>query len=131
VIASVASLHTALYEERSLPGAIDRKEVGRRSIEFWTEGMRRGLAARDRLGEARFVDVTNDEVVKRPIETFERIYDFLGMSLTPQLRQALADYNARNAPGNFGAHRYTPEEYGLSADGIRAAFREYIDRFGL
>lgn len=131
VIASVASLHSALHEERCIPGSIDRKTVGPRHLRIWAEGMRRGLAARAEIGEHRFIDVRNDEVVKRPIETFERIYDELGMSLGSELRARLEDYNSRNAPGTFGSHKYTAEEYGLTDEAIRAAFRDYIERFSL
>ena len=131
VIPSVASLHSMLHEERCLPGSIDRTKIGSRHLRIWTEGIGRGLAARAEIGEHRFIDVKNDDVVNRPMETFERIYDHLGMPLSPALIKRLEDYNSRNAPGNFGAHRYTPEEYGLTAKGIRAAFRDYIERFDL
>jgi hypothetical protein len=70
-------------------------------------------------------------VIKRPIETFERIYHHLGMPLSAGLRARLEDYNSRNAPGNFGSHRYTSEEYGLTDAGIRDAFKEYGERFDL
>jgi Sulfotransferase family len=131
VIGSVASLHTTLHEVRCLPGSVDRAQVGRRQLALWTEAMCRFLAVRDEIGEDRFVDVRNEDVVKRPIETFERIYDRLGMSLTPALRSRLEDYNNRNAPGAFGAHQYTAEEYGLTDASIREAFKDYGERFGL
>jgi hypothetical protein len=131
VIGSVASLHAMLHEERCLPGTIDRRQIGPRHLALWSEGMRRFLSVRDEIGEDRFVDVKNDDVVSRPIETFERVYAHLGMAISPDLAGRLADYNSRNAPGSFGQHRYTAEEYGLTDAGIRAAFRDYVDRFGL
>ena len=131
IIASVSSLHAMLHEERCLPGSIDLLKIGPHHLRLWAEAMRRGLAARAEIGEQRFIDVRNDDVVKRPLETFERIYDFLGMSATPALQQKLQDYNCRNAPGSFGKHAYTPEEYGLTGRAIRSAFAAYIDRFSL
>jgi hypothetical protein len=131
VIASTASLQCSMQVERCAPGAIDPKVRGRMFLDFWREGMDRGLAARAALGEERFIDVRNADVVERPIETFERIYDHLGMSLGPDLRAKLETYSQRNAPGAFGEHRYTPEDYGLTAQGIRATFKDYIDRFCL
>ena len=131
VIGSVASLHTMLHVERCLPGSVDKAQVGRRQLALWAEGMRRFLAVRDEIGDARFVDVSNDDVVRRPIETFERIYDHLGMPLGPPLRARLEDYNSRNAPGAFGTHEYTAEEYGLTDATIRAAFKDYGERFRL
>jgi hypothetical protein len=129
VIGSVASLHYLLYEERCRPGSVDKREVGPRLLRFWAEGMRRGLAARAAIGEHRFIDVSNDDVVQRPIEVFERVYAHLDLPLTPDLRRRLEEYNSRNAPGSFGSHRYTLEEYGLSPDDVRSAFGDYIARF--
>jgi hypothetical protein len=131
VLPSVASLHHLLHEERCLPGSVDKQEVGRRLLDFWAEGMRRGLAARAAIGEHRFIDVRNDAVVQRPVEVFEQVYAHLEMPLTPDLMRRLEAYNATNAPGNFGAHRYTLEEYGLSAETVRSAFGDYIERFAL
>ena len=131
VIASVASLHAILHEERCLPGSIDRSAIGQRHLDLWSEGMRRGLAARAEIGEDRFVDVRNDDLVQRPIATFERVYAHLGLSLGAPLRRRLQDYGSRNAPGSFGQHRYTAEEFGLTADRIRDAFSDYVQRFGL
>ena len=131
VLGSVSSLHAMLHTERCLPGAVDPLTIGPQQLQLWAEGMQRGLAARAGIGEHRFIDVRNDDVVRRPMETFERIYHFLGMPVTPQLQQKLQEYNSRNAPGNFGKHTYTPEEYGLSVEAIRGAFGAYIERFGL
>lgn len=131
IIGSVASLHATLYEERCLPGAIDPLTIGPRHLALWVEGMRRGLAARAAIGEDRFVDVRNEDIVKQPIATLERVYDHLGMPMTPDFLSKLAEYNNRNAPGAFGKHSYTAEQYGLTDAGIREAFADYIERFGL
>jgi hypothetical protein len=130
LIPSVASLHYMLHEERSLPGRLDKVATGRKLLAFWQECARRGLAARAAIGEDRFIDVHNDDVVNAPLETFERVYAHLGLELTPSLRGRLADYSSRNAPGTFGKPRYTLEEYGLSEGAIRKGFSEYLDRFG-
>jgi Sulfotransferase family len=129
VLASVASLHYTLYNERCMPGIIKKEEVGPGLLRFWAEGMRRALSARTTLGEHRFIDVRNDDMVERPLEVFERIYAHLGMDLSSELKGSLVRYSSRNAPGAFGSHRYTLEEYGLNGDSIRQAFGKYIDKF--
>ncbi len=131
LIGSVASLHSSLFEERCTPGSIDRQTVGRNVLAFWEEGIRRGLAAREAIGEDRFIDVLNDDVVKRPLETFEKVYAHIGLPLTAELKARLEEYNRSNAPGKFGTHRYTLDEYGLTEQEVRTAFRDYIDRFTL
>lgn len=131
VIPSVSSLQFGLNEERSVPGALDKLEYGPAFLDFWREGMDRALAARDRIGEARFLDVWNEDVVADPVGTFATIYERLGFEFTPEMRVGLGDYSRRNAKGVHGAHRYTAEEYGTSRDKIREAFSDYIERFGL
>jgi sulfotransferase family protein len=129
LIPSVASLQYTLHTVRCRPEALDKHEIGAKSVRFWAEGIRRAFAARTKIGEHRFIDIKNDDVVRDPLGVFGRVYDHLGMRITPQLERKLADYRTRNAPGAFGAHSYTLEEYGLSADSVGAAFKDYIERF--
>ncbi|MEZ5737669.1 MAG: sulfotransferase [Novosphingobium sp.] len=131
VIPSVSSLQYTLYAQRCVEGSLDKLAAGPKALAFWTDGMARGLAARKAIGEHRFIDVWNDDVVARPIETFEALYDKLGFDITPDFRAGLEDYNRRNARGAHGEHRYTAEEYGLSRESIRAAFGDYVERFRL
>ena len=131
VIPSVSSLQYGLNEERSLPGVLDKLAYGAAFTDFWRKGMDRALAARDRIGDDRFIDVWNDEVVADPIGTFAKIYDRLGFEFTPAMHAGLEDYNRRNAKGVHGEHRYTAEEYGTSREAIREAFADYTERFGL
>ena len=141
IITSVASIYQSLYDGRwhegagaepdCVPGAVDKHWTGRRALTFWSEAIRRGMAARAKIGEHRFVDVYNSEVVRDPIGTFEKLYDDLGLELDATLRGKLEDYHRRNAQGSHGEHAYTPEEYGLSDQVVRAEFEAYIDRFGV
>jgi hypothetical protein len=131
VIPSVSSLQYTLHSQRCVEGALDKLTAGPKALAFWSEGMRRALAARSRIGEHRFIDVWNRDVVAHPLETFAALYDRLGYAFTPDHEARVADYTRRNAQGAFGAHRYTAEEYGLSREMIRDGFGEYVKRFGL
>jgi hypothetical protein len=104
--------------------------VGRFILEHYVVGMERALAARDELGEDRFLDVAQQEVQHDPIGTAERIYAFAGLDLTGDVRTAMTTFATENPRGARGEHRYTPEEFGYTTDGIRAAFADYLDRFG-
>jgi len=131
VVASVASLYQDFYQRQCDPGAIDKRWTGRRCLEFWAEGARQAMTARARIGEHRFVDVYNRDVVRDPVGAFEKLYDGLGYAVDADLRARLEAYHARNAQGRHGQHAYTAEEYGLSEPMIRAAFKDYVERFGL
>ena len=141
VVASMASVYQALFdgdwlsddaqEGDCIRGAVDKAWTGRRAMTYWSEGIRRGMAARAKIGEHRFIDVYNNDVAKDPIGTFEKMYDELALELDPGLRKRLEDYHRQNARGSHGEHAYTPEEYGLSDAAVRVEFKDYIDRFGL
>lgn len=131
VIASVASLQSTMQAARTEPGTIDRHERGHFFQSFYADGLNRGLAARALIGEARFIDVTNDEVVRDPLSVFERVYDHIGLARHGDFADRVAAYNARNAQSAGGQHYYAAEDYGLSREGIREAFAGYIDRFGV
>jgi hypothetical protein len=129
IIPSLASLNHALHSERCEADKLDKHRIGATALRFWSEGIRRGMAARARIGEDRFIDVYNDDVVHNPVGTFEKVYAHLGMDLTADMRSRITDYGARNAPGAFGTHRYTLEEYGLTEESVASAFRDYCERF--
>jgi hypothetical protein len=131
VIPSVASLQYTMQAARTEPGSINKGERGRHFLSLWREGMELGLAARQRIGEDRFIDVTNDEIIRDPLSVFERIYNHIGLPIGDEFAGQLSEYKVRNAPGARGEHRYTAEEYGLSHQAIRQAFSGYIQRFGL
>lgn len=131
VIPSDSSLRWHLNSDRCDMTGLDRQSYGPKLLAFWKRGMDRALAARDRIGESRFIDVRNADVVADPVAAFETIYAGLGMNVSPRLRADIAAYAARNAKGAHGEHRYTAEEYGLTREGIREAFAEYIARFGV
>ncbi len=109
---------------------VDRPDVGRFILEHYVVGMQRALAARDQLGEHRFLDVAQRDVEHDAVGTAERIYAFLGLELTDDVRAAMTAFAAENQRGARGEHTYTAEEFGYTADGIRAAFGGYLDRFG-
>jgi hypothetical protein len=58
-----------------------------------------------------------------------RVYDFLGLDLEPATARVIDDWQRANRTGARGAHRYTPEQFGLHAAQIRDDYDFYIRRF--
>jgi hypothetical protein len=129
-IASACSLFELMWKNICPPGAITKEFIGERCLDFWGRGMEIAMRSRDKLGEDRFADVWNRDLVADPIATFEKLYDRLGYTIDDAMRGRLEDYHRRNAKGAHGAHTYTLEEYGLSEERVNAAFAEYNERFG-
>ena len=109
----------------------DPREFGRYVSNHLRRGMERAMQSRDRIGEDRFIDVHHHDLNADPHGTLERIYAFIGMDLRPSVHDALDTWLLKHRSGAHGEHRYTPEEYGLTEQGIRADYAFYIDRFNI
>ena len=112
-------------------GERDMRRLGREVSEHLRDGMQNTIAARDRLGEERFIDVHHTELVTDPFGTVRRVYEFLELPLHEPVVQSLGEWQQRNQPGAHGMHRYTAEQFGLDAAQIRRDYQFYIDRFGV
>ncbi|MBX6387765.1 MAG: sulfotransferase [Frankia sp.] len=128
-VPSYASIVSAILPPAA--GERDLKRLGREISVHLREGMENAIAARDRLGEDRFLDIHHRELVSDPMGTIRRVYEFLGLELTEAVEKSLADWQQANRSGAHGQHRYTAEQFGLNADQIREEYAFYIERFGV
>ncbi|RDH79642.1 sulfotransferase [Mycolicibacterium moriokaense] len=110
-------------------GRRDMHRLGREVSEHLRDGMINTIAARDRLGEDRFIDVHHHDLVADPLATLRRVYAFLELPCTDAFLQSVTRWQAGNKPGAHGVHRYTAEEFGLAPEQIRKDYDFYIDRF--
>jgi hypothetical protein len=112
-------------------GQRDMRRLGREMSGHLRDGMVNTIAARDRLGEKRFIDVHHHDLVADPLGTLERVYDFLRLPLDNGFLQSVAQWQQRNKVGTHGVHRYTAEEFGLATAQIHADYDFYIDHFNV
>jgi Sulfotransferase family len=108
----------------------DPPAVGRELLEHHAEAARRATAARAVLGDDRFLDIAQHELETSAVEVAERIYDFAGLEMHGDVRDAMAQWGDENRRGARGEHQYSADEFGLTPELIRDAFAEYLDRFG-
>jgi hypothetical protein len=87
---------------------------------------------RDELLAGRPVlDLPYKQLVADPQAAMRRAVEFLGLPYSEVFQEAIAGHLSRHRAGVHGAHRYTPEEFGLTAEGIRTATTDYRNRFGV
>jgi hypothetical protein len=127
-IASTCSTVAASRAQRTPTWSPDA-QFGPRLLAHWADGMQQAMAARDALGADRVLDVAQREIEDDPVAAAARIYDFAGLTLTGDVEAAMAVWANSNRRGARGAHRYTPEQYGLDAREITDAFAPYLERF--
>jgi hypothetical protein len=114
----------------AIRASFDPKQLGPTVLEYLARSLERGLAARDRLDAARFFDVDFRAFTADPLGTLRRIYGHFGLELGAETESRLAAYVRENPKGKHGAHDYSLEEYGLSAEAVRERLRFYTSRFG-
>jgi hypothetical protein len=94
--------------------------------------LRRALSSRDRMNvDKQICDVSYYEMMRDPAGTVQRIYAHFGMSFDDGVRDGVLGWLEANPQDKFGRHKYTPEMFGLSGQGLRERFAFYTDRFGV
>jgi hypothetical protein len=130
-VAALASTCSTIAKARRLrtPTWSPDPEFGTFLVEHWADGIQRAIAARESLQDSRVLDVGQSEIEADPVGVAERAYDFAGLKLDPGVRSGMESWAEANRPGSRPEHRYSLEEYGLTAAAITEAFAPYLERF--
>ena len=91
------------------------------------------VAERRAKGELpeRFVDVHFQDLLRDPVATLGKAYDRMGRRFSDAHAEAIRRYLAEKPKGKFGAHSYTPEEWGFTSAELRQTLAPYIAHFGV
>lgn len=76
-----------------------------------------------------FVDVYYTELASSPLESVERIYYALGLTLSPEARSNMRTWMAHHPQHRHGVHRYSLTEFCVDANEIAGLFRNYLHGF--
>lgn len=103
--------------------------VGAEQLSFMSRMLDRGIWFREAHPEleSRWVDVNYDELVRDPMVVVEAIYGRFGWSLTRSAVNEMTgwlDWQAERRRQET-RHRYALDDYGLTPDGVDAAFAGY------
>ncbi len=79
----------------------------------------------------RFVDVHFRDLLGDPVATLRAAYERMGRPFRDAHADAIRRYLAEKPKGKFGVHAYTPEEWGYTAEGLRARLAPYVEHFGV
>ena len=130
----VASIQSAItgpcYSARISCNRVETDTVAN----YWIDRFQRLLKAcvrdRDKLDDARVVDVYFHELMADPWSVIEEIYAKAGLPLTEEIKTAMKDFVARNPRGKHGQLVYNlRRDFGLTPESIRAGFGFYFERF--
>jgi hypothetical protein len=127
VVGSACSL---LKEVRRMySDQVDLRAIGENLMDTFDLMIARVNDYRERHGADAVFDVQYRDLVRDPLASIESIYRRFDEPLTPAARTAMEAYLARNPKGKHGSHKYDLAEYGLSQEGVRRHFRDYIEQY--
>lgn len=129
VMASMASHATVL--RRAFSDAADPLQIARDWADRWARALDGFLAVRDRAPAEQFLDVHYEDIESKPLETVERVYDFLGWTLDEHGRAAMQRFLDANPKDKHGRHRYTLEQFGFDRAAELRRFSDYCERFSI
>ena len=126
---SIASHATVL--RRAFSDAADPRLIATDWCRRWADALERSLRIRDSWPAGRIHDVTYTDLVTAPVETLERIYEFLGWRLTSETRESMRMFLGANPKNKHGTHRYNLAGYGLNHAQQSNRFVDYCERFDI
>jgi Sulfotransferase family len=85
-----------------------------------------------RMNDQRiFLDVYYEDLIRDPVSTVSRIYEWLGEPVWEQMERKVSDYIRANPKGKHGTHRYAIEDFGANSKGLAQELAFYIDTFNI
>ena len=133
VMASLSSLACLLHSAFS--DHIDARKTAAVEVEHYAEmletSMQQRAAIETNEGAARFFDVQFEDILGRPLEVIEQLYDHFGFEWSDDTRDRMHRYLQTRPRDKHGTHKYTLEEFGLSTEQHGPLFADYCKRFGI
>jgi len=126
-IPSISSMIYMIVNDRV---DISAEAFGPLVLEHYAASMDRGLAVREQLDPARFIDVDYDALVKDNLVAAESVYRHFEMPFDAA-REAMEGYSRSHPKDKHGKHEYDLASFGLTREQVRERFAAYVGRFEL
>jgi hypothetical protein len=108
---------------------VPREDVGAHWSRKVGRMLERSLAVRREASDQGFSDVSYYDLIADPVSIVKRLYGELDLPFTPEVEARMHDTREQNPQHKYGTHRYTLEDFGLSAESVEPLFARYRERF--
>jgi hypothetical protein len=125
-VPSYASMVVAMSSQYS--EQVDPVAIGRYWNDRFVESLGSFTTVRAQRPE-RFVDVQFTDTLSDPLAVARQVLSALGLACGSEDVAAFEAYLARNREERHGAHRYSAEDFGLSAAQLEADFSFYVEEY--
>jgi hypothetical protein len=99
-------------------------------VNFYVTGqaaaMRQHLINRAAMKTDAILDINFRDITFSTGEVIDKIYAFSKVELKPESRRRMLDWNDNNPQHKHGRHVYSLQDYGLTEQGIREQYAEYL-----
>ena len=124
-------LFGALFETSS---KCDMRELGKNSLSFIQNVLRRGLEQRKLLEEqgVKFIDFYFSDFVEDPVKTISKLYEQLDIDFTDETSENIKKYHQHSLEQRKYRRKpikFTLDEIGLNASEIDESFEYYYKQF--
>lgn len=127
VVPSMCSL--AAIAQSAFTDPVDCQAIGQHWLGRWSRGIAQAMAVRQSAPSEQFCDVQYGDLVRDPVGTVRRIYAAFDLPFPPILAENIHRWLAENPRHKHGAHRYSLDQFGLSATEVKGAFADYCQQF--
>lgn len=128
-VASTCSLMTA-YRQINCR-SFDRAELGRSVLEDLAVGVNRAMEMRRDTEPTCFLDVDYHDLIADPKGQVRKICDHFGYAIDERMDHNMDQWLNRNRQHKYGVHRYSLEEFGLTAAEVRERMDGYLREYDL
>ncbi|WP_194842534.1 sulfotransferase [Endozoicomonas sp. OPT23] len=111
------------------PETIDRDDLLKEQMEVWADATERAYDIRKQFPEAQFFDMHFTDYMADPVGMAKKAYDYFGIDWTPDVDQALNQWNDDNPQHKHGKAKKEP--LSLTHSQINERFTPYIKQSGV
>ena len=131
---AVPSLVSLLMQLNSLTEEDRREQRAQnmltREVAKWSSAVRKAEQVRKQHPD-NVLDIIHSDFHRDPMAVLERIYAFIGMNITSEVRAGFIRRIEEKPELAHGVHRYNIADYGMTEEEVREPFRDYIRRYSL
>jgi hypothetical protein len=130
-VPSLVSLLMQMHKEMEEGRYEERAQIMmRREVAKWASAVAKCDAVRE-SHPGQVLDVVHADFHADPMGVVERIYQFIGWEIPDATRARFAERIEEKPELQFGAHRYSIADFGMSEEEAREPFGDYVERFDL
>ena len=119
------------HARRLFSDDVDLADIGRQFRDKQLKGVSDAMEARQSLPAGSFLDVHYASLMSDPMKEVRRIHDFLDIELRPETIERMNRFRSANPKDKRGMHRYGPEDFGLTREGLDGDFAAYREHHGI